>query len=219
MNKILTILLLFVGTFCFSQNKSVDELTDEMCVSFNINKNLSDSLRLLILNEKFILPYLNQFDESEKESLSNQLYFRFQKNCKAFVDYLYQIDPPKKDDWIKLDSPPEIKITDKELTFLKRTKKFYYYEWEGEKTKVTTTDKYWIEQFSDKTYSKLKLIWLTSNSFQLEFIESNNNGRKNFSKPGDKYLYEVVSKEKDYFWVLAKIPEQPQLLMFKLFYK
>jgi hypothetical protein len=37
-----------------------------MCVSFNINKNLSDSLRLLILNEKFILPYLNQFAESKR---------------------------------------------------------------------------------------------------------------------------------------------------------
>jgi hypothetical protein len=42
----------------------------------------------------------------------------------------------------KTFNPPEIKITDRELTFLKQTKN--YYEWEGEKTKVTTTDKYWI---------------------------------------------------------------------------
>ncbi|MPS73727.1 MAG: hypothetical protein E2590_11345 [Chryseobacterium sp.] len=219
MNKINIILFLFISAFSFAQNDSdsVDKLTNEMCLSFKNNESLSDSLRITILNEKFIFPYLSQFPETEQEPLVDKLYFRFQKNCKEFVDYLYRIDPPKKDDWIKLDTRPDIKITKKELDFLKRKQNFYYFEWDGEKTTVKITNKYWTETFSDGTYSKLYFRWLASNQFELEFIESNNNGRKNFSKLGDKYVYEIVSKENDHYWILVTISGQSELFMFKLF--
>ncbi len=188
-----------------------------MCLSFKNNENLSDSVRIAVLNEKLIIPYLNQFPETEKASITDQLYFRFQKNCKEFLDFLYRIDPPKNDDWKKLNARPDITITKKELDDLKNQHNFYYFEWEGEKTTVKTSNKYWIDTFSDGTYSKLHFKWLTSNQFELEFIESNNNGRKNFSKLGDKYFYEIVSKENDYYWILVTIPGQQGLVMFKFF--
>ncbi len=211
------IIVLLISTFSFAQHKNIDILTDEMCLSFKNNERLSDSVRITILNEKFIIPYLNQFSEAEKPSIIDQLYFRFQKNCKEFVDYLYRIDPPKKDDWKKLDSRPDIVITEKELDDFKNQHNFYYFEWEGEKTTVEISKKYWTETFADQTKSKLYFKWVSRNQFELEFIESNNAGRKNFSKKGDKYFYEIVSKENDYYWILVTIPGQQQLLMFKLF--
>ncbi len=218
MKRLNLIFFLFVSVFSFAQNESIDNLTNEMCLSFKNNESLSDSVRITILNEKFIFPYLNQFPEAEKEHIIDNLYYRFQKNCKEFVDYLYRIDPPKKDDWKKLTTRPEIKVTNRDLAFLKSRHNFYYFEWGGKKTTVKITNKYWTETFSDGTYSKLYFRWLTNNQFELEFIESNNNGRKNFSKPGEKYFYEIVSKENNYYWILVTVPEQPQLLMFKLFY-
>ena len=55
------------------------------------------------------------------------------------------------------------------------------------------------------------------NRFELEFIESNNVNRKSFSKKGEKYLYQVLSKENNYYWIMVEIPGQNRLVKFKLF--
>jgi hypothetical protein len=218
MKKINIIFFLFISVFILAQNENIDSLTNKMCSNFKQTIHLSDSARIKILNDEFIIPYLDKFSEKDREKTIDNLYFRFQKNCQNFREYLYRVDPPQKDDWIKLDSRPEIKITDSEIALLKKIKNLYYYEYEGEKTTVNTSNKYWIETFADGTNSKLYFNWLSRNKFELEFIESNNLGRKNFSKKGDKYIYEVVSKEKDYFWILVTIPGQAEILMFKLFH-
>lgn len=90
-------------------------------------------------------------------------------------------------------------------------------EYTGEKTEVRTDHKYWTENFSDGSYSKLFYHWIDKTKFELEFIESNNHARKNFSKKGDKYIYEIINKEGDFYWILCEIPGQSEILKFKLF--
>ena len=217
MKRLNLLLFLFISVFSFAQNENIESLTDKMCSNFRENIYLNDSVRIKTLNEKFIIPYLSKFSEKEQKKIIDNLYFRFQKNCQDFREYLYRVAPPQNDDWKKLESRPEITITDGEIALFKKTKNFYYFEYEGEKTIVNTNNKYWIETFADKTNSKLYFNWASRNGFELEFIESNNISRKNFSKKGDKYLYEVISKEDNYYWILAEIPGQSELLKFKLF--
>ncbi len=219
MRNIILIIFLVFSTFLIAQNKTdkTDKIIDEMCANFKITENFNDSIRIDVLNEKFVFPYLRQFPDSERESKIDNLYFRFQKRCEYFRDYLRKTDPPKDDNWIKLNMEPEITVSEKEVSQFKSNTNFYYFEYAGEKTTVKTDEKYWIETFADGTNSKLFYKWIGKNKFELEFIESNNNGRKNFSKKGDKYIYEIINKESVYYWILAKIPEQSEILKFKLF--
>ena len=56
---------------------------------------------------------------------------------------------------------------------------------------VSIKDGLWNEQFEDNTFSKLKFRWTSENEFMLEFIESDNLIRRNFSVKGDKYFYGI----------------------------
>ncbi|WP_417430546.1 hypothetical protein [Halpernia sp.] len=218
--KYLFLILSFISfNFFHAQNSldKTDEMIDEMCVEFQRDPDLSDSIRIQNLNDKFIFNYLNQFSEQERESKIDNLYFRFQKRCEAFRAYLYQKDPPKDDNWEILKSKPEITISASEISQFKNTKNFHYFEYEGAETQVEIGKKYWKETFADGTTSKLLMNWIDKTKFVLEFIESTNNGRKNFSRKGDKYNYELISKEKNYYWILVETPGQNEILKFKLF--
>ncbi|QQQ28504.1 hypothetical protein [Chryseobacterium indoltheticum] len=217
-SKILFPMLLF-SIFINAQNEldKTDKIIDEMCLNFKSTENLNDSLRIESLTQKFILPYLGQFSDSDYENKMENLYFRFQKRCEYFRDYLQRISPPQGENWMKLNARPEIKVSDKEINQFKNNSNFYYFEYSGEKTLVNTDKKYWTEIFEDGTSSKLLYTWIGKNKFELEFIESNNNTRKNFSKKGDKYFYEIINKESNYYWVIVEIPGQSEILKFKLF--
>lgn len=219
MTRIIIIFSLVFSTHLFSQNHSEksDEMIDEMCTDFKSTEELNDSLRIERLNEKFIFPYLKQFSDSERENKIDYLHFRFQKRCEEFRKYLQKVDPPKGENWMSLNEKPKIEISDKEIKNFKSINNFYYHEYAGEKTNVKTNKEYWIETFSDGTTSKLFYKWIEKNKFELEFIESTNHTRKNFSKKGDKYIYQIISKENNYYWVLCQIPGQPEIMKFKLF--
>ena len=219
MKRILSIILVIPSMFLFGQIETddSDKMIDEMCLDFKSTENLNDSLRVVSLNEKFIFPFLKKFPNSEREDKIDFIYFRFQKRCEYFRAYLQEVDPPKDNNWVKLNEKPKISISEKEIKEFKANKNFYYFEYAGEKTFVKTDKKYWTETFADKTNSKLIYKWIDKNRFELEFVESTNNTRKNFSIKGDKFLYQIVNKEKGYYWILCEIPGQSEILKFKLF--
>ena len=68
------------------------------------------------------------------------------------------------------------------------------------------TENSWKETFEDGTISLLSFHKTSNCEFELEFIESNNELRKNFSVTGDKYQYGLSSgKDGIYnFWVIGK---------------
>lgn len=219
MAKIHLICFLFFSSILFAQihNEETYKIIDKMCIDFKSNENLNDSLRFKSLHQKFISPYLKQFSDSEQEKQLDYLYIRFQKRCESFREYLQQIDPPEGENWIRLKEKPEITITTEELNEFKSTTSFYYFEYAGEKTTVETDKKYWIETFPDGTNSKLFYRWIGKSKFELEFIESDNTIRRDFSKKGEKYIYQIINKENDYYWVLVEVPGQSEILKFKLF--
>ena len=219
MKNIILLFSIILSPILFGQIKSnkTDIMIDEMCKDLKSNEKLSDSLKIKSLNEKYILNYLNQFPDSDREAKNDNLFFRFQKRCPYFRDFLQKIDPPAGDSWVKLIEKPQSKITNDEIVEFTNIDNFYYFEYNGQKTSVNTTKKYWQETFTDGTTSKLFITWSDKEHFILEFIESNNTSRKNFSSKGDKYYYTLLSKENNYFWVLVEIRGQPDFFKFKLF--
>ncbi len=77
----------------------------------------------------------------------------------------------------------------------------------------------WTDFFSDKTFSKLTYDWISETEFELVFIESNNETRSNFSVKGDKYIYQVLTKENNFYLMTVNIPGQDTFEKFKLYYK
>ncbi len=78
---------------------------------------------------------------------------------------------------------------------------------------------YWTDSFSNKTFSKLTCNWINDTEFELVFIESNNETRSNFSVAGDKYIYQVLSKEKDFYLLSVNIPGQKTFEKFKIYHR
>lgn len=65
-------------------------------------------------------------------------------------------------------------------------------------TFVTITKTHFYERMnSGKTYSNLKIHWKDNCKFDLEFVESNDSFKKNLSKPGEIYSYEIVRTTPD----------------------
>lgn len=134
-NIFLIIFLIFSVLFS-AQNETADrtdKIADEMCSNLKQSENLSDSTRIQILNDKYILPYLSEFPEKKRKSIADNLYMRFQKRCEYFREYLLKSDHKQSDNWIKLDQRPKITITEKEIDQLKNSKELYYFEYSGTK--------------------------------------------------------------------------------------
>jgi len=210
----------FSVTISAQTNKmdDADKLAERMCLELKNSENKNDTIKTAILKEKYFTPYLKQFSASERKSKYDHLFVRFQKLCEEFRALLSKANTQKNNEnWVTVEKKPAININEKDLQLLKKSTDLYYFEASGKKVFVKTDNKYWTETFDDKTNSILYYKWLSANRFELEFIESNNVNRKSFSKKGEKYLYEVLSKENNYYWIMFEIPGQNRLVKFKLF--
>jgi hypothetical protein len=190
-----------------------------MCEDLNKNKHLNDSIRIDNIYKKYFYPYLSKVSEREVDSIAKSVYFRFQKNCPEFLKILDKSNPGKGD-WeiISKDEKPISSAKTNDCKNIASLKNLSYLEHSGDEVLVQIKDGYWIEKFIDGTFSKLNFTWINNCEFELEFIESNNETRGNMSKKGDKFNYEIITKEDTYYSMIAYIPKQDMYLKFKIYY-
>jgi hypothetical protein len=85
-------------------------------------------------------------------------------------------------------------------------------------TFVTISNKIFLERMNNgRTYSLLSIDWIDDCKFELKFTESNDPFKKELSKPGDTYLYEVMTNGKES--IIVKIywkKEEFQVELFKI---
>lgn len=191
-----------------------------MCSELERNRSLSDSLRINNIYQKHLYPYLSKFEDKKIDSIGTSIYFRLQRNCSEFVEILNRIEPSNSD-WEQLEKgykPKSILLKSKcrELT---QFNNLSYLEYNGDKVTVELKDGIWVDNFIDGTYSKLNFKWINDCDFELRFIESNNEIRKNFSAFGDVYSYSLIEKKEDTFIVITKIPNENNYLKFKIYTK
>jgi hypothetical protein len=216
MKSVLYSAFLLSSFMLFSQSVE-DKLIDDLCLDIKKAKNLSNEEKLIQIDQRLI-PYLSNFEENEIEEKFDYIFIRLQKVCEEFSSLIQEIQPPNvADNWVKLSEYPTIEISEEELDEFKKHSLYYYYEYDGAITNVTITDNLWTDNFVDGTFSKLKFRWVSKTKFEIEFIESDNNIRKNLSKPGEKYYYQIINRENNYYWLLLEIPESNELWKFKFY--
>lgn len=177
--------------------QQIDSLSSKMCESFKTLKGVKDQTQILMVFQKHMPGFYKKIGVASKEqadSVSDRIYFRLQKNCQAFLDALGSLEE-NKSDWQKLSEKPKAKISKKQCDAFFAGKNFYYKEYDGKIVKVALSSTHWVETFHDNTTSTLLIRRKNNCEFDLEFLESNNNMRKNLSVKGDVYHYGVFSVE------------------------
>lgn len=218
-NTFLTLSFL-ASALIFGQEHTDDteKLLDDMCVEFTQTAHLSEGERFLNIANKYIIPYSSTFTEEEWAEESERLFLRFQRKCDSFKNSLAKIHPNTNDNYELLSEKTTANISKKDLAAFKKQQHFYYFDSAtNEKVSVEITKNHWTEHFADGTHSKTHFRWISNNQFELEFIESDNFIRNRLNKKGDKYNYEILSKENDFYWILTEVEGQTFLFKYKLF--
>lgn len=213
---LLALLLIYEGSFSQDQIRN-DSLVSEMCKTISINRNLSDSARMIMTFQKHLFPFLAEYPEEKREQIGENIYYRFQRSCGEFKVLLDRLDPPKGD-WESITEKPKAS-KDKKICnqFFKYTN-YSYLEHNGDTVRIKIENGYWTDFFRDGTFSKLKLRIINECEFEIEFIESNNLVRKNFSKLGDRYRYQILEKKIGYYDMSVEISGQNRFMKFKLYF-
>jgi hypothetical protein len=197
-----TLILLTVSSITFGQTDTqIDSLINVMCTSLESTKETGDTTKLLQVYGEHLFPFVQQFEETERAGITQDIVFRFQKDCQGFSDLLARLEPTNEH-WKKVTEKPKSQVTTKECVDFLRHKKYTYIDSTGDTVRVIADKALWIDNFKDGISSKYKLWWVTDCEFELEFVETNNSMRAQYSKKGDSFVYQIVDKMENYF-VLA----------------
>jgi hypothetical protein len=219
MKKILIILLIGISNITFSQTiTEIDSVSYTMCDYLKKMEIENDTLKINSLYQNQFYPYLRKFEQSQTQKIGQQVYYRLQRNCVEFRNLLDRLEPPKEE-VTRITEKPKSEISKKELKEFKNQKEFYYFEVAGDTTRVKMDKGKWTDSFSNNTFSKLTYNWINETEFELTFVESNNEARSNFSVKGDKYIYQVLSKEDGFYQMTVNIPGQEIFEKFKMYYE
>ncbi|MEQ8713925.1 MAG: hypothetical protein RIC80_12970 [Cyclobacteriaceae bacterium] len=211
------ILFLFFGHLSIAQTQyQKDSLINEMCKTLDEFKTLDDSIRIHTVYNIHLYPFLSLYPEVSHQEIGSSIFIRFQHNCNTFKRILDRLNG-LHEDWENLNEKPVSETNSQECDKFLENRNFWYHDSSGDTVKLTIGTRFWTDSFKDGTYSKLKFQRLNNCQFEIEFIESNNKIRANFSKPGDRYKYELLRSEGDYFYVLVELTEINSFMRFKLY--
>jgi hypothetical protein len=211
-------LLKIIMPVCAQTEKVTDSLLNEVCNSIKSNKLEADSLKVMKAFEKHIFPLFDGLTEQQGDKLYEFVFIRLQRQCKEFSDIL-QKTTEQQGDWQSVKEKPKLKLDKTACRSFSDRTVYYYLETNGDTVTVKLSQSVWQEKFIDGSYSKLKFYWISDCEFELEFIESNHHIRKNFSRKGDKYRYQLFDKTKNYYSTSVELPDMPGIFeTFKLYF-
>lgn len=213
-----TIGLLFIAVISFGQSQaSIDSMEHVICRSIEESTSRVDSIKVIQSFSKHLPAFLANYPENKREEILTHIYDRLQRNCATFWKILNRIDSSQKN-WEALNTSPPSTLDKNECRKFLKYKNYKYVEADGDTVNLQIENGYWIDHFKDGTFSKLKFHWVSDCEFEIEFIESNNKIRNDFSNPGDKYRYKILDKRSNYYDMSVEIPEKNIFAKFKIFY-
>jgi hypothetical protein len=219
--SIFFIILVVIEVGCTSQPKiDKDQLVTEVCKELQVNRgNEDDSVKWLRVYQSHLQPYLNDLPEDSSLALYDYVTIRLQRECVVFRKIARAFNTKKgNSDWQDTDIEPESEINTEDYQMFFKIGRFKYLETNGDTALVNLTDSTWEDRFIDGTYSRLSLEKLRTTEFVITCIESNNNVRMNFSKPGDQYRYKILERHNNYFSMYVQPVKSKVKSLFKLYY-
>ena len=220
-------LVIIISTFLNSQLQSqsferIDSITNEVCKTINLissqNEFVSLDTVLYQIRRKHLDEYFLKTPSNKLDSILIHFDARLQKTCEEYGRILYE-QLENNGNWVRHSIQPKQKIKDEDCKKFYTIRDYSYLETNGDTVKLEIKNGYWIDNFKDGTYSKLKIYTNENCEFEIEFIESNNEIRKNFSKKGDKYKYVITEENTGFYKLSVEIPEQSIYYTFNLFYE
>ena len=194
-----------------------DSIVSELCRHLKLNRDREDSIRIELAYQAHLYPYLDKQLEEEVEDIGMNIFLRLQRNCKEFKQILDRLEP-LVGDWKVLNEKPKTRLDRESCRQFLEHREYRYTDSSGDTTRLIIDNGYWTDYFKDGTTSKLEFRWLSDCEFEIEFIESNNYFRMNYSKPGDIYRYVVIDQKDGYYDMGAELVESEQYMRWKLYY-
>lgn len=195
----------FCGTWLFAQGSFLeDKMIEAMFNELEQKSDEPDSVRMEKMLQKYLKPYFEKWDTIKVDSVAFSILNRIQRDCNGFSEIVERLYPDsvKNNGNKRFDQPQKSTITDKQLDEFKNEKYFYYLI--NDETTYLILDKgKWFEFFQDNTFSDNLMEWTDRTKFKLTFLESSNLEKKAFSRPGDEYDYEIISREENWYWILS----------------
>tara|TARA_R100000306_G_scaffold62191_1_gene67524 strand:+ start:2747 stop:3430 length:684 start_codon:yes stop_codon:yes gene_type:complete len=201
--RIITISILLLGTsYNLSAQDIIDKLSKKLCKCIekqevkNANEMEPCFEDLLINNWKEIKEHYKAetMGEINMEEVGNKIGAKLIKECPYVLD---NFPSGVVGDEKKVDKQPDLNCKD-----LKKGD-FYYLTKRPESgivdtTFVTISNDMFLERMKNgKTYSLLNIKWEENCEFDLIFKESNDPMKKEFSKIGDVYEYEILTNSSE----------------------
>jgi hypothetical protein len=212
------LVFLIISHFSFSQMSKVnDSLLNEICNTLLSNRDLADTIRLEEIKSKHISPVIDGIEKPNQKDAANFIAIHLLRNCKEFRDISMRLYP-NKEELAGVNEKPISALDKMDCQDFIKIGKYYYIEATGDTVHLTIENNIWEDHFLDGTYSKLKFVWVNDCEFEIEFIESNNPSRKSFSRPGDKYRYQILQKGDGNYQLSVEIVGTDQFFKFKMYY-
>lgn len=134
-----------------------------------------------------------------------ELLIRLQKKCPLFLK-LNVLAYGMYHDWKMVFEKPDMRLKKNMIRKFRNEKNLFYFDTDGGITELEFRGKIWYEKLPDRSYSQLEFHKVAKNKFYLEFQESNNWLKKNFSEVGEKINYEIIDY-KDGVYLLSLITQ------------
>lgn len=217
MKTIVLISAVLLSFFAYGQNNPMEEkMYKDLCNEFKQKTEKADTIVLRDAYRKVVFPYLDKWPEEKRDSVGYSISIRMQKECAEYRQLLERIYPIETEEVQFFNKPQKSVISDKELQEFKDEKYFYYLA-NFVPTYLIIDNGLWFEFFEDKTYSKNLMQWDDRTKFTLTFVESNNLEKKAYSREGDQYHYEIISKENDCYWIQMAEPGGNRFMIFRIY--
>ena len=198
----------------------LDSLSIAVSNYIDSNAEHIDSAKLV----QFIVNGANELQGSkdsmtieEKKSLPTDLLIRLLHHSSVMVKKMYA-KLPKHTYYTHVLTMPPSSITREECASFWQYHKFTYFNSDSTPTRLSLDENYWIDSMPDDTYAKLRVNKLNDQTFNICFIESNNDLKGKISMPGDIYCYQLLEKKEHAFKLSMHINGIDSYDIFELHY-
>ena len=178
--------LMLMSTLSFAQESTderIDKIVEIICSKMDYLNTAADYREFNVMFEEVAGPEIMKLPFKERDEAVSKVFYRLQTQCSEVQEIMIRLQPD--DDWATSEEKIPSKTSRRDLKDFKAQESFYYSE-KDYTVNVVVKDGYWSDQFPDGTATRLKMEWLSKDTFVLIIESSTNEVRDQLSNPGER---------------------------------